>query len=208
MRSLERIIASLCRKIARERLKKKLKGKKYQVSAQSVGKYLGTPKYRYGLAEETDEIGLATGLAWTEVGGELLQIEVTLMTGSGKLIITGKLGDVMQESAQAALSYVRSRAKVLGLEEDFYQKLDIHVHVPEGAIPNDGPSAGITMATSLVSAMCPASKARSFITFIQTVCSSFDSLFICTASRAVSKSFALVEVVFASDFTNASFTEK
>ncbi|MDK9707997.1 MAG: endopeptidase La [Desulforhopalus sp.] len=153
VRSLERIIASLCRKIARERLKKKLKGKKYQVSAQSVGKYLGTPKYRYGLAEETDEIGLATGLAWTEVGGELLQIEATLMTGSGKLIITGKLGDVMQESAQAALSYVRSRAKVLGLEEDFYQKLDIHVHVPEGAIPKDGPSAGITMATSLVSAL-------------------------------------------------------
>jgi ATP-dependent Lon protease len=153
VRSLERIIASLCRKIARERLKKKLKGKKYQVSAQSVAKYLGTPKYRYGLAEETDEIGLATGLAWTEVGGELLQIEATLMTGSGKLIITGKLGDVMQESAQAALSYVRSRAKVLGLEEDFYQKLDIHVHVPEGAIPKDGPSAGITMATSLVSAL-------------------------------------------------------
>ena len=153
VRNLERIIASLCRKIARERLKKKLKGKKHQVNAQSVAKYLGTPKYRYGLAEENDEIGLATGLAWTEVGGELLQIEVSLMTGSGKLTITGKLGDVMQESAQAALSYVRTRAKVLGLEEDFYQKLDIHIHVPEGAIPKDGPSAGITMATSLVSAL-------------------------------------------------------
>jgi ATP-dependent Lon protease len=153
VRNLERIIASLCRKIARERLKKKLKGKKYQVNAQSVAKYLGTRKYRYGLAEENDEIGLATGLAWTEVGGELLQIEATLMTGAGKLIITGKLGDVMQESAQAALSYVRSRAKVLGLEENFYQKLDIHIHVPEGAIPKDGPSAGITMATSLVSAL-------------------------------------------------------
>lgn len=153
VRNLERIIASLCRKIARERLKKKLKGKKYQVSAQSVAKYLGTPKYRYGLAEEHDEIGLVTGLAWTEVGGELLQIEVSLMTGSGKLTITGKLGDVMQESAQAALSYVRTRATVLGLEEDFYQKLDIHIHVPEGAIPKDGPSAGITMATSLVSAL-------------------------------------------------------
>jgi ATP-dependent Lon protease len=153
VRNLERIIASLCRKIARQRLKKKMPRKKYRLTAQSAIKFLGTPKYRYGLAEENDEIGLATGLAWTEVGGELLQIEATLMTGSGKLIITGKLGDVMQESAQAALSYVRSRAKVLGLEEDFYQKLDIHIHVPEGAIPKDGPSAGITIATSLVSAL-------------------------------------------------------
>jgi ATP-dependent Lon protease len=153
VRNLERIIASLCRKIARERLKKKQKEKKYRISAQSILTYLGTPKYRYGLAEENDEIGLATGLAWTEVGGELLQIEVTLMAGAGKLIITGKLGDVMQESAQAALSYVRSRAKLLGLEDDFYQKLDIHIHVPEGAIPKDGPSAGITMATALVSAL-------------------------------------------------------
>lgn len=153
VRNLERIIASLCRKIARERLKKDLKTKKYKLSVQSIGKFLGTPKYRYGLAEENDEIGLTTGLAWTEVGGELLQIEATLMAGSGKLTITGKLGDVMQESAQAALSYVRSRAKILGLEEDFYQKLDIHIHVPEGAIPKDGPSAGITIATTLVSAL-------------------------------------------------------
>jgi len=153
VRSLERIIASLCRKIARDKLKKKLKSKKYRISVQSIQKYLGTPKFRYGLAEENDEIGLTTGLAWTQVGGELLQIEATLMTGSGKLIITGKLGDVMQESAQAALSYVRSRADLLGLEEDFYQKLDIHIHVPEGAIPKDGPSAGITIATTLVSAL-------------------------------------------------------
>ena len=153
VRNLERIIASLCRKIARERMKKNQKVKTHRVSAQSVLKYLGTPKYRYGLAEEKDEVGLATGLAWTEVGGELLQIETTLMAGAGKLIITGKLGDVMQESAQAALSYVRSRAKVLGLDDDFYQKLDIHIHVPEGAIPKDGPSAGITIATCLVSAL-------------------------------------------------------
>jgi ATP-dependent Lon protease len=153
VRDLERNIASVCRKVARDRLKKGLKGKKYRLSAQSVNKYLGTPKYRYGLAEEQERIGLTTGLAWTEFGGDLLQIETTLMPGSGKLIITGKLGDVMQESAQAALSYVRSRAERLGLEPDFYQKLDIHVHVPEGAIPKDGPSAGITIATSIASAL-------------------------------------------------------
>jgi ATP-dependent Lon protease len=156
VRNLERNIASLCRKVARDRLKKDLKTKKYRINAQAVLSYLGTPKYRYGLAEEQDEIGLTTGLAWTEVGGELLQIETTLMPGAGKLIITGKLGDVMQESAQAALSYVRSRAGVLGLEPDFYQKLDIHIHVPEGAIPKDGPSAGITIATTLVSALVKA----------------------------------------------------
>jgi ATP-dependent Lon protease len=153
VRDLERNIASVCRKVARDRLKKGLKGKKYRLSAQSVNKYLGTPKYRYGLAEEQERIGLTTGLAWTEFGGDLLQIETTLMPGSGKLIITGKLGEVMQESAQAALSYVRSRAERLGLEPDFYQKLDIHVHVPEGAIPKDGPSAGITIATSIASAL-------------------------------------------------------
>ncbi len=156
VRSLERNLASLCRKIARDRLKKRLKDKHYRITAQSVLKYLGTPVYRFGLAEERDEIGLTTGLAWTEVGGELLQIEATLMPGTGKLTITGKLGDVMQESAQAALSYVRSRALRLGLETDFYQKLDIHIHVPEGAIPKDGPSAGITIATTLVSALLKA----------------------------------------------------
>ncbi len=153
VRDLERNISAICRKIARDRLKRGLKNKKYRLSVQSVNKYLGTPKYRYGLAEEQERVGLSTGLAWTEVGGDLLQIETTLMTGSGKLTITGKLGDVMQESAQAALSYVRSRAERLGLQPDFYQKLDIHVHVPEGAIPKDGPSAGITIATSIVSAL-------------------------------------------------------
>ncbi len=153
VRNLERTIAAVCRKVARERLKKKDLQKKYRLSRQSVAKYLGVPKHRYGLAEERDEIGLATGLAWTEVGGELLQIESTLMPGSGKMTVTGKLGEVMQESARAALSYVRSRAMRLGLDPDFYRKVDIHVHVPEGAIPKDGPSAGITIATSIVSAL-------------------------------------------------------
>ncbi len=153
VRSLERTIAAVCRKVARERLKSGKPGKKYRLSRQSVAKYLGVPRHRYGLAEARDEIGLATGLAWTEVGGELLQIESTLMPGSGKMIVTGKLGDVMQESAQAALSYVRSRAMRLGLDPNFYREVDIHVHVPEGAIPKDGPSAGITIATSIVSAL-------------------------------------------------------
>ena len=153
VRSLERTIASVCRKVARDRLKNHEPRKKYRVSPEDIEGYLGVPKYRFGLAEERDEIGLTTGMAWTEVGGELLQIEATVMPGSGKLTITGKLGDVMQESARAALSYVRSRALRLGLESDFYQKIDIHVHVPEGAIPKDGPSAGITIATSIASAI-------------------------------------------------------
>jgi len=153
VRNLERSIASVCRKVARDRLKRNLKTKKTRITAQSVVKFLGTPKFRYGLAEEQDQIGLTTGLAWTQVGGELLQIEATIMPGSGKLTITGKLGDVMQESAQAALSYVRSRSMRFGFETDFYKKLDIHVHVPEGAIPKDGPSAGITITTTLVSAL-------------------------------------------------------
>ncbi len=153
VRNLERTIAAVCRKVARDRLKRKEPHKQYRISRQSVGKYLGVPKFRFGLAEKRDEIGLATGMAWTEVGGELLQIEATIMPGGGKMIVTGKLGDVMQESAQAALSYVRSRAMRLGLEPDFYKSIDIHVHVPEGAIPKDGPSAGITIATSIVYAI-------------------------------------------------------
>ena len=153
VRNLERNIAAICRKVARDRLKKDEPDRKYRITVKTIHKHLGIPRYRFGLAEEKDEVGLSTGLAWTEVGGELLQIETTLMPGKGKLTVTGKLGDVMQESAQAALSYVRSRAIGLGLLPDFYQKLDIHVHVPEGAIPKDGPSAGITMATSIVSAL-------------------------------------------------------
>ncbi len=152
VRNLERSIASICRKVARDRLKKG-KEKKYRITEASVAKYLGAPKYRFGLAEEIDRVGLTTGLAWTEVGGELLQIETLLLPGKGKLTITGKLGEVMQESAQAALSYVRSRAICLGLAPNFYQKIDIHVHVPEGAIPKDGPSAGITIATTIVSSL-------------------------------------------------------
>ncbi|MCL7487628.1 MAG: endopeptidase La [Desulfobulbaceae bacterium] len=153
VRNLERTISAICRKVARDRLKKNDLDKKYRISKQGVSRYLGVARHRYGHAEERDAIGLATGMAWTEVGGELLQIESTLMPGSGKLTVTGKLGDVMQESAHAAMSYVRSRAMRLGLEPDFYQKIDLHIHVPEGAIPKDGPSAGITIATSIVSAL-------------------------------------------------------
>ncbi|HEY7166658.1 MAG TPA: endopeptidase La [Candidatus Binatia bacterium] len=152
VRNLEREIASICRKVAVEVVKKD-RNAHIQIGTKSLHKYLGPVKYRYGKAESETKIGVTTGLAWTELGGELLATEVTIMPGKGQLIITGKLGDVMQESAQAAMSYVRSRATELGLERDFYQKIDVHIHVPEGAIPKDGPSAGITMATSLVSAL-------------------------------------------------------
>ncbi len=152
VRNLEREIASICRKVAVEVVKKD-RNAHMQVGTKSLHKYLGPVKFRYGKVEGETKIGVTTGLAWTELGGELLATEVTIMPGKGQLIITGKLGDVMQESAQAAMSYVRSRATELGLEKDFYQKIDVHIHVPEGAIPKDGPSAGITMATSLVSAL-------------------------------------------------------
>ncbi len=153
VRSLEREIASICRKIAKDVLKSS-PTKKYVVGPKTVQRFLGPKRFRYGTAEAEDQIGLTTGLAWTELGGELLTIEATVMPGKGKLMITGKLGEVMQESAQAAMSYVRSRAEVLGLDKRFLENIDIHVHVPEGAIPKDGPSAGITMATTLVSALC------------------------------------------------------
>ena len=153
VRSLEREIASICRKIAKDVLEAG-REKRYVVGPKAVQRLLGPPKYRYGTAEAEDQIGVTTGLAWTELGGELLTIEATVMPGKGKLMITGKLGEVMQESAQAAMSYVRSRAEVLGLDKRFIENMDIHVHVPEGAIPKDGPSAGITMATTLVSALC------------------------------------------------------
>jgi ATP-dependent Lon protease len=152
VRSLERNIASICRKAAVEVVEK---GREtvVRVAAKDIVRFLGQPKYRYGMGEEQNQIGTTTGLAWTEKGGELLVIETTVLPGKGRLQITGKLGDVMQESARAALSYVRSRADMLGLNRYFYEKIDLHVHVPEGAIPKDGPSAGITMATSFVSAL-------------------------------------------------------
>ncbi|MES0363764.1 MAG: endopeptidase La [Desulfobacteria bacterium] len=152
VRNLEREIASVCRKVAREVTKDDGK-KSLKITVQSVQKHLGVHRFRYGQQEEKDEIGMATGLAWTHVGGELLSIETVIMPGRGKLTVTGQLGDVMQESAHAALSYVRSRAGRLGLKKHFYKKVDIHVHVPEGATPKDGPSAGITMVTSIVSAL-------------------------------------------------------
>jgi len=151
VRNLERSLAAICRKVAREVVKDR--DVQVNVTRRGLQKYLGVPRFRYGTGEKENEIGVATGLAWTEAGGDLLSIEVTLMKGKGKMILTGKLGEVMQESAQAALSYIRSRAENLGLDEDFYEKIDIHIHVPEGAIPKDGPSAGIAMATALASAL-------------------------------------------------------
>lgn len=151
VRNLEREISSICRKVAKEVVKNGF-AKKVKVTASSLPKYLGAPKYRFGKREIKDLVGVATGLAWTEVGGELLQIEATIMPGKGNLVLTGKLGDVMKESAQAALSYVRSRARQLYLPNGFHERIDIHIHVPEGAIPKDGPSAGIALCTAIVSA--------------------------------------------------------
>ncbi|MEE9235589.1 MAG: endopeptidase La [Candidatus Acidoferrales bacterium] len=152
VRNLEREIANICRKVARRLLKE---GKKLRitVTADNVQEFLGVIKFRDMLSEKKSEVGLAQGLAWTEMGGQLLGSEATLMEGKGKLTLTGKLGEVMQESAQAAMSYVRSRAASFGLSPDFYRRIDVHVHVPEGAIPKDGPSAGITLGTAIVSAL-------------------------------------------------------
>ena len=152
VRSLEREIGSICRKLAREVVSNDGKTSA-TIGPKQVRKYLGVPKYRFGKREESDQVGIATGLAFTEVGGELLTIEALVTAGKGRIQVSGHLGDVMKESAQAALSYVRRRAKQLGLARDFYQKVDLHVHVPEGGVPKDGPSAGITMATALVSAL-------------------------------------------------------
>lgn len=151
VRSLERNIANLCRKVARQIVQHKKTSVK--ITAQNLHTFLGAPKYRRTQAEQDQQVGVTTGLAWTEVGGEVLSTEVSIMRGKGKLMLTGQLGEVMRESAQAGFSYIRSRVKELGIDEEFYEKNDIHIHLPEGAIPKDGPSAGITMATAMVSAL-------------------------------------------------------
>ncbi|MFN3843282.1 MAG: endopeptidase La [Rehaibacterium terrae] len=161
VRNLEREIAKICRKVVKEIAlagpkpvrKGKARDMALQVTPKNLEKYLGVRRYDFGRAEQQNEIGLVTGLAWTEVGGDLLQIEATLVPGKGNMILTGQLGDVMQESVKAAFSVVRARAERMGIDPDFHQKLDLHVHVPEGATPKDGPSAGIAMATALVSAL-------------------------------------------------------
>jgi ATP-dependent Lon protease len=153
VRNLEREIGNVCRKVVRRVVKSGSKHKKEEITAANIADFLGAQKFRDSVLQEKSEIGLVTGLAWTEVGGTILQTEVQVLDGKGKLTTTGQLGDVMQESAQAALSYIRSRSQHLGLPKDFYRNIDIHVHVPEGAIPKDGPSAGITLATALASAL-------------------------------------------------------
>jgi len=152
VRNLEREIGNVCRKIARKVVKE---GSNYAVAVttDNVNDFLGVIKFRDTVAHEKSEVGLVTGLAWTEVGGSILSTEATVVDGKGKLTLTGKLGDVMQESAHAAMSYIRSRASRLGLTREFYRNFDIHVHVPEGAIPKDGPSAGITIATAIASSL-------------------------------------------------------
>jgi ATP-dependent Lon protease len=152
VRNLEREVSKICRKVVKELVLKE-KGRMITITPRNLEKYLGVKRFRYGRAEEYDQVGQVTGLAWTEVGGELLTIESTVVPGKGKMIHTGQLGDVMQESIHAATTVVRSRSAPLGIDPDFYQKYDIHIHVPEGATPKDGPSAGVGMCTALVSAL-------------------------------------------------------
>ncbi len=146
------ILFKIARKVVKSLIMKS-KDEKVHIRPGSLEKYLGVKKFKYGIAEKDNQIGQVTGLAWTQVGGELLTIESTAIAGKGKLINTGQLGDVMKESIQAATTVVRSRAKALGIKEDFYQKKDMHIHVPEGATPKDGPSAGIGMCTALISSL-------------------------------------------------------
>lgn len=151
LRELERQIGAICRKVAR-RIAEGEKGP-FKITRANIQRYLGIPKYQTELAKEESQVGVATGLAWTPFGGEILRIEVSLMKGKGKLTLTGLMGEVMKESAQAALSYARSRAEKLGIDPRVFEEKDIHIHVPAGAIPKDGPSAGITLTTALVSAL-------------------------------------------------------
>ncbi|HHW92400.1 MAG TPA: endopeptidase La [Firmicutes bacterium] len=151
VRNLERSLAAICRKAAREIVQERVQ--RVRVTHRNLKRYLGIPRFRYGIAGQEDEVGVATGLAWTEVGGDVLSIEVSIVPGKGKLTLTGQLGDVMRESAQAGFSYIRSRAGYLQISDTFPEQMDIHIHIPEGAIPKDGPSAGITMATALASAL-------------------------------------------------------
>jgi ATP-dependent Lon protease len=152
VRSLERELSKICRKVVKSLL---MKGRdnKVTINARNLDKYLGVRRYSYGIAEKTNQVGQVTGLAWTEVGGELLTIETAVLPGKGKTTTTGKLGEVMQESIQAALSVVRSRARTLGIPANFYEKSDLHIHLPEGATPKDGPSAGAGICTAMVSAL-------------------------------------------------------
>jgi len=151
VRNLEREIGTICRKAVKNLVSS---GKKYvKVTSGNLEKYLGKKKYRYDMANEKDEVGIARGLAWTPVGGDTLSVEVTIMSGNGKLELTGQLGDVMKESAKTGMSFIRSRAEDFNIDKDFHTKYDIHIHVPEGAIPKDGPSAGITMTTAMISAL-------------------------------------------------------
>ncbi|MEF7442717.1 endopeptidase La [Paenibacillus lautus] len=158
VRNLEQQVAALCRKAAKQIVTQQ--SESIEIKAADIKEYLGIPKFRYGMAELEDQVGTVTGLAWTEVGGETLTIEVTVVPGTGKLTLTGKLGDVMKESAQAAFSFTRSKAVELGIDPDFHEKLDVHIHIPEGAIPKDGPSAGITIATALISSLTKRHVAR------------------------------------------------
>ena len=151
MRNLEREIGSLCRKVARKIVAKKAQS--YRITPASLENYLGKHRFRYDVVENEREIGVTTGMAWTQVGGDTLFIEAALVPGAGKIELTGQLGDVMQESARTAITYIRSIADEYGIEEDFYKKYDLHVHVPEGAVPKDGPSAGVTMFTSVMSVL-------------------------------------------------------
>ena len=151
VRQLERKIGDICRKAAREILENKKDT--VRVTESSLHKYLGREKYTYQKANLTDEVGIVRGLAWTSVGGDTLQIEVNVMPGKGEMILTGQLGDVMKESARTGITYIRSIGREYDIEEDFFEKHDLHIHIPEGAVPKDGPSAGITMATAMLSAV-------------------------------------------------------